>query len=96
MCTMWTVLAEGSSFDAIKNAANWICQPHWFLIVSVAAMVACLLCFCGTIADAQEWARKMFKTTSHDFGAVARGDIKDSIRSELQRAAVVAAAAPFQ
>ena len=24
-------------------------------------------------ASAQEWARKMFKVTSHDFGAVARG-----------------------
>ncbi len=31
------MLAEGSAIDSIKNAINYICQPHWFLILSVAA-----------------------------------------------------------
>ena len=36
-------------------------------------MVVCLLALCGPPAQAQDWARKMFKVTSHDFGTVARG-----------------------
>ena len=32
-----------------------------------------LLCIAGPAASAQEWARKMFNTTSHNFGTVARG-----------------------
>ena len=36
--------------------------------------VACLiLTFCGSLAEGQEWARKMFDRTSHNFGTVARG-----------------------
>ena len=27
----------------------------------------------GSTASAQDWARKMFETTNHDFGSVARG-----------------------
>ena len=33
----------------------------------------CLVCLCCPAAQAQDWAKKMFKTTSHDFGTVARG-----------------------
>jgi hypothetical protein len=36
----------------------------------LAATAVCLL---GTPAPAQKWAEKMFETTSHDFGTVARG-----------------------
>lgn len=45
-------------------------RTRWgFLLLS-----ACLgLLIAPTAADAQEWARKMFDHTSHDFGAVARG-----------------------
>jgi len=32
-----------------------------------------LLCVGASSASAQQWAAKMFKTNSHDFGAVARG-----------------------
>lgn len=35
---------------------------------------AALVCLLNVVAaDAQEWARKMFEVTSHDFGVVARG-----------------------
>jgi hypothetical protein len=40
-------------------------------LLLVAGVLACGA-WCGTAA-AQEWARKMFATTEHDFGAVARG-----------------------
>jgi hypothetical protein len=36
------------------------------------ASICAVLCFAGP-AGAKEWARKMFETTSHDFGTVARG-----------------------
>lgn len=37
-------------------------------------LLALLLCLLGSqSAPAQEWARKMFEVTSHDFGTVARG-----------------------
>lgn len=38
------------------------------IVLSVAVVLSC-----GAAAQAQEWARKMFETTSHDFGTVARG-----------------------
>lgn len=38
------------------------------------AIVPLVLSLCGMqAASGQEWARKMFKVTSHDFGSVARG-----------------------
>jgi len=37
----------------------------------LSAMVAFLAS--GAVCSGQEWARKMFESTSHDFGAVARG-----------------------
>ena len=37
------------------------------------AILVGLMVTAATQASAQEWARKMFETTSHDFGAVARG-----------------------
>jgi hypothetical protein len=40
-----------------------------FLAVAALALAA----FCGETAQAQEWARKMFDQTTHDFGVVARG-----------------------
>ncbi len=44
------------------------------LFVRRHVLVAWLvLLACATTAPAQEWARKMFSDTSHDFGAVARG-----------------------
>lgn len=33
----------------------------------------CCVAFAHVDVSAQEWAKKMFKTTSHDFGSVARG-----------------------
>lgn len=36
-------------------------------------MCAAVLLSGGAVARAQDWARKMFETTSHDFGTVARG-----------------------
>ncbi len=38
------------------------------IVLSVAVVLSG-----GAAAHAQEWARKMFETTSHDFGTVARG-----------------------
>lgn len=37
------------------------------------ALCAVVLLAGGGVVRAQEWARKMFETTSHDFGTVARG-----------------------
>ena len=38
------------------------------------AVLAFLLAFfAGSPAGAEEWAKKMFQTTTHDFGSVARG-----------------------
>ncbi|MAR13914.1 MAG: hypothetical protein CL681_28565 [Blastopirellula sp.] len=42
-----------------------------------------LLVPCASMASAQEWARKMFKEVSHDFGTVARGS-KQIFEFELQ------------
>ena len=42
-----------------------------------------LLAPCASAATAQEWARKMFKEVSHDFGTVARGS-KQIFEFELQ------------
>jgi len=41
----------------------------------VTRIVVCTLLFLlpASMASAQEWARKMFEATTHDFGAVARG-----------------------
>lgn len=39
--------------------------------VCVCALLATLVC--PGLASAQDWARKMFDATSHDFGSVARG-----------------------
>ena len=36
-----SLLASGDS-NALKDAINVICQPHWFLILSCAALAACL------------------------------------------------------
>lgn len=43
--------------------------------MSLKTCVAALLVFscAGSTGRAQDWARKMFKTTDHDFGVVARG-----------------------
>jgi hypothetical protein len=38
----------------------------------VIPLAFCLLAFCSGV-EAQEWAKKMFKTTAHDFGTVVRG-----------------------
>ncbi|MBX7169026.1 MAG: DUF1573 domain-containing protein [Pirellulales bacterium] len=38
-----------------------------------AALAILLLLFGGTTASAQDWAKKMFETTTHDFGTVAAG-----------------------
>ena len=38
------------------------------------SLLALLFVLMGAVdASAQEWAKKMFKVTSHDFGTVARG-----------------------
>jgi hypothetical protein len=41
--------------------------PRLLLSAAVAFLAS------GAVCSGQEWARKMFETTSHDFGAVARG-----------------------
>ena len=43
----------------------------------------CLFGLLGGIANAQEWARKMFEVRSHDFGSVAR-DAKTEYEFVLQ------------
>lgn len=46
-----------------KRTCAMIWKPGWFLLLVVAV---------GEPVHAQEWARKMFRTTEHDFGTVAR------------------------
>ena len=42
--------------------------------MNVRASLICLaVVLLASAAPAQEWARKMFENTSHDFGTVARG-----------------------
>ena len=48
-------------------AAEMQFVPRPLLIATV------LLLSSATMAPAQEWAKKMFTTTSHDFGNVAQG-----------------------
>ncbi len=40
---MSSLLAAGSIFDTIKHGINALCQPHWFLILSVVALIVFLL-----------------------------------------------------
>ena len=40
---MSSLLAAGSIFDTIKDGINALCQPHWFLILSVVALIVFLL-----------------------------------------------------
>ena len=40
---MPTMIAATSSFDGIKEFINWICQPHFFMAISVAGLVAFLI-----------------------------------------------------
>ena len=40
---MTGVLAAESSFDGLKNVVNYLCQPHWFLILSVLALIVFLI-----------------------------------------------------
>ena len=40
---MSSLLAAGSIFDTIKQGINALCQPHWFLILSVVALIVFLL-----------------------------------------------------
>ncbi len=37
------VLASSSAIDSIKDAVNWVCQPHWFLIISVIGLAVFLV-----------------------------------------------------
>jgi len=39
---MSSLLAEATFFDAVKGFINELCQPHWFLIIAVAALVVFL------------------------------------------------------
>jgi len=39
---MSRLLAEATFFDGVKEFINELCQPHWFLIISVAALVVFL------------------------------------------------------
>ena len=32
-----------AAFDGIKAAINYLCQPHWFLIISVVALIVFLV-----------------------------------------------------
>jgi len=43
------------------------------VIRSVVSILLAFILTAGSCASAQEWAKKMFKTTKHDFGTVARG-----------------------
>lgn len=36
---MSNVLAESSVIESIKSAVNTLCQPHWFLIISVLGLI---------------------------------------------------------
>jgi len=41
---MTTMLAaSGSAFDAFKSVVNALCEPHWFLIISVVGMAVFLI-----------------------------------------------------
>lgn len=40
---MLRILAESTSFDGVKEFINELCQPHWFLIISVAGLAVFLL-----------------------------------------------------
>ena len=42
-------------------------------VIRVAVVVPLLFWLATNTAEAKEWARKMFQTTRHDFGTVARG-----------------------
>lgn len=42
-------------------------------MLRAACCALALLLTCPSLGFSQEWAKKMFETTSHDFGAVARG-----------------------
>lgn len=42
-------------------------------LFSAALLAALAAAVCGQPAEAQEWARKMFSVTSHNFGTVAKG-----------------------
>ncbi|MCA9262828.1 MAG: DUF1573 domain-containing protein [Planctomycetales bacterium] len=53
-----------------------ISRRRYGLAQFVFAIVA-VLCFLATPAMSKEWARKMFETTSHDFGTVARGALAE-------------------
>ena len=39
---MSSILAETTFFDGVKEFINELCQPHWFLIIAVAALVVFL------------------------------------------------------
>ncbi len=54
--------------DGTVHAPPQLTLHRLLLVASVLASWAC-----SGGATAQEWARKMFATTEHDFGAVARG-----------------------
>lgn len=41
--TIPTILAETTFFDGVKEFINGLCQPHWFLIISVAGLTVFLL-----------------------------------------------------
>lgn len=40
---MEPLLAATSALDGVKDFINWICQPHWFLILSVVALSVFLI-----------------------------------------------------
>ena len=40
---MERVLAASSAIESIKHAINVLCQPHWFLIISVIALIVFLV-----------------------------------------------------
>ncbi|MEK7731492.1 MAG: hypothetical protein AAB363_06500 [Planctomycetota bacterium] len=40
---MSSILAEITFFDGVKGFINELCQPHWFLIIAVAALVVFLV-----------------------------------------------------
>lgn len=40
---MHEILASSSSFDGIKHMINVLCQPHWFMIISVVGLCVFLL-----------------------------------------------------
>lgn len=40
---MFAMTETSSTIDSIKGFINWICQPHWFLIISVILLVVFLV-----------------------------------------------------